>query len=247
LVNASLLNSAATFQSNVYRIHRLGGLLWVMEWVFIFLPFLFHAVLGLIIIRGGSPNVGNYPYGANVRYTIQRVTAIIALFFISWHVFHMHGWFHFEGWVEKVADPLFGSQFRPFNAASSVALGMRPIVVPVLYAIGILACVFHLANGIWTMGITWGIWTSPGAQRRANWVCLAAGVVVVVLGAAALLGTQILAHDHERLREALDAEEQMMQAMLEHEEITEITLEQSEHKSWTKEELEAIRSEIGEE
>ena len=37
-VNASLLNenSAATFQANVLRIHGLGRLLWVVEWMFIF-------------------------------------------------------------------------------------------------------------------------------------------------------------------------------------------------------------------
>ena len=35
-----------------------------------------------------------------------------------------------------------------------------------------LSCVFHLANGLWTMGITWGVWTSPAAQRRALWACV---------------------------------------------------------------------------
>ena len=190
LVNASLLNSPATFQANVYRIHSLGGLLWVVEWGFIFLPLMFHAILGLIIIRGAVPNVSSYPYVNNVRYTMQRVSGIIALLFISWHVFHMHGWFHFEGWLQNVAEPLGGAQFRPFNAATSVALGMQGIVYPTLYAVGILACVFHLANGIWTMGITWGVWTSPGAQRRANGICLASGLAVAVLGMAALVGTQ---------------------------------------------------------
>jgi succinate dehydrogenase / fumarate reductase cytochrome b subunit len=239
LVNASLLNSAATFQSNVYRIHRLGGLLWVIEWVFIFLPLIFHAVLGLLIIRGGSPNVGDYPFAANVRYTMQRVTSIIALLFIGWHVFHMHGWLHFEGWVETVADPLFGSQFRPFNAATSVALGMKPLVVPILYAVGILACVLHLANGIWTMGITWGVWTSPRAQQRANRICVAVGLVVAVIGAAALWGTQTVARDLEDLQKVWKTEQQMMEAMLEHEEVKEMIKQQSEHKGWTKEELEA--------
>ena len=61
LVNASLLNSPATFQANVYRIHGLGRLLWVVEWFFIFLPLMFHAGLGVLIIRGSVPNVGNYP------------------------------------------------------------------------------------------------------------------------------------------------------------------------------------------
>jgi succinate dehydrogenase / fumarate reductase cytochrome b subunit len=227
LVNASLLDSAATFQSNVYRIHRFGGLLWVVEWVFIFLPLMFHGILGLLIIRGGLPNVSSYPYAANVRYTAQRVTGIIALLFISWHVFHMHGWFHFDIWLRTVARPLAGSLFRPFNAASSVSLGMQGVVVPTLYAIGILACVIHLANGIWTMGITWGVWTTPGAQRRANGVCVGIGLVVAVLGLAALAGTQIVDLD-----KALESERRMVDVMLEHEEIKEDHIP---HKSWAAE------------
>ena len=35
-----------------------------------------------------------------------------------------------------------------------------------LYPIGILAATFHLANGFWTAGITWGLTVSAGAQRR---------------------------------------------------------------------------------
>ncbi len=33
-----------------------------------------------------------------------------------------------------------------------------------LYSVGVLSCVFHLANGIWTFGITWGLWITPEAQ-----------------------------------------------------------------------------------
>ena len=164
-VNASILNSPATFQSNVYQIHSLGRLLPLVEWTFIFLPLIFHAVLGVAIIRGGLPNVGSYQFSGNVRYVLQRVTGIIAFLFIFWHVFHMHGWFHNDWWMRTVAEPLGGAQFRPFNAASSVMIAMSGVVRPVLYAIGILACVFHLANGIWTMGITWGVWVSPAGQR----------------------------------------------------------------------------------
>ena len=31
---------------------------------------------------------------------------------------------------------------------------MQETIVPVLYTVGVLSCVFHLANGVWTMGIT---------------------------------------------------------------------------------------------
>src|SRR6185436_13411010 len=107
-------------------------------------------------------------YVNNVRYTLQRATGMIAFFFILWHVLHMHGWFHAKWWVEGIAEPLGGANFSPFNAASTMGAAMNGFVVPLLYAIGVLSCVFHLANGIWTMGITWGIWITPAAQRRAN-------------------------------------------------------------------------------
>ena len=58
---------------------------------------------------------------------------------------------------------------------------MNGFVVPFLYAIGVLSCVFHLANGIWTMGITWGVWISPAAQR-ANVVCAVFGVGLAAVG-----------------------------------------------------------------
>ncbi len=186
VVNASLLSGASTFQKNVYQIHSLEGALLAVEWGFIFLPILFHAFFGIVIIWGGLSNTGSYPYANNFRYTAQRATGIIAMVFIFWHVFHLHGWFHFEGWVENVAKPLGGANFKPFNAASTLGMAMTSVVVQILYAVGILACVYHLANGIWTMGITWGVWTSPKAQQSATKVCAGFGVALAAVGLTAL-------------------------------------------------------------
>ncbi len=187
-VNASVLNSAGTFQRAVYQIHSLGKLLPLVEWAFIFFPILFHGILGVAIIRGGLANAARYPYASNIRYTLQRASGLIALVFIIWHVFHMHGWFHFEGWLENVVLPLGGAQFKPFNAASTLGAAMQGFVIPVVYAIGLIACVYHLANGLWTMGITWGLWTSPAAQRRASWICSAVGLGLLAISMSALYG-----------------------------------------------------------
>jgi succinate dehydrogenase / fumarate reductase, cytochrome b subunit len=187
LTNASLMEGPATYQRLVYQIHALGKLLPLVEWGFIFLPILFHAALGVVIILGGRWNLIAYPYTGNFRYTLQRITAVIVLLFILLHVFHMHGWFHAEGWLQHVAHPLGGHQFRPYSAASSLGAAMNASpVLPVLYAVGVLAGVIHLANGIWTLGITWGIWTSPAAQRRANWICGAFGIFLAIVGMSAL-------------------------------------------------------------
>ena len=211
MTNASVLDSPATFQQNVYRIHSLGKFLPFVEWGFIFLPLIFHAVFGVVIVRSGMLNYGNYPTSENARYTLQRISGMIAFLFIFWHVFHMHGWFHNKFWVEAVAEPLHGAQFRPYNAASSLFLAMKSNLVTALYTVGILACVFHLANGIWTMGITWGVWVSPAAQRRANWVCVVFGIGLGIVGLSALGG----AKDIELLETALDDEDKMYKAHLE--------------------------------
>ena len=189
LTNASVLDSPAAFQRNVYQIHSLGAALPVIEWVFIFLPLLYHAIYGVLIVRGALPNSSTYKTTSNIRYTLQRATGMIAFVFIMWHVFHMHGWFHFDAWQKGVAEPLAGAQFKPFNAASTAAQAMRiSLIVPILYAIGVLSCVFHLANGIWTFGITWGIWVTPAAQRWATVACLVFGLGLAAVSMGALGG-----------------------------------------------------------
>lgn len=189
LTNATVLDSPATFQKNVFNIHSLGKLLPLVEWGFIFLPLLFHAFVGIAIMRSGVSNSGKYTTSSNVRYTLQRATGMIAFFFIMWHVFHMHGWFHFDAWIKNVASRLGGAQFSPYNAASSAGAAIQAsMLVQILYAVGILSCVFHLANGLWTMGITWGVWVSPAAQKRANYFCGAFGLALAFVGMSALVG-----------------------------------------------------------
>ena len=60
--------------------------------------------------------------------------------------------------------------------------------IKVIYAVGLLAVVYHFANGLWTQGITWGLWTSASAQRRAGWVSVVVGVGLTVVGFSALWG-----------------------------------------------------------
>jgi succinate dehydrogenase / fumarate reductase cytochrome b subunit len=178
LTNASVLAGPGAFQSRVNLIHSLGPLLVPIEWAFIFLPMLFHATVGFVIIANGMPNVGSYPYAGNFRYMLQRATGMIAFAFILWHVVHLH-------WMGR---PLGGGQFDEHHAASSTAAALASPLVTVLYAIGILSAVFHFANGLWSLGITWGLWTSPAAMQRANAVSVVVGVALAAAGLGALGG-----------------------------------------------------------
>lgn len=175
LTNASVLNGTASFQQNVDRIHSLGRALPVVEWVFIFIPLIFHAGYGFVRIYDSQANAAEYPYPKNIRYTMQRITGMVAFVYILFHVAQLH---HLG----------FG-QFNPEHATSSAAEAIGSTYwMQAIYVVGVLACVYHLANGIWTSGITWGIWTSPAAQRRADYVCWGIGFLVAVIGLSALIG-----------------------------------------------------------
>ncbi len=191
LTNASVLAGAGSFQSRVNLIHSLGPLLVPVEVAFIFLPMLFHAVIGFVIIFNGLPNVGSYPYVGNIRYSLQRATGMIAFVFIIWHIIQLH-------WL---GAPLGGGQFDPHHATSTAAAALRPMWVTALYAIGVLSVVFHFANGLWTQGITWGIWTSPAAMQRANVVSVVVGVALAAAGLGALAGMRVVDIDQARVTE----------------------------------------------
>lgn len=178
LTNASVLGGAGAFQSRVDMIHSLGPLLVPIEWAFIFLPMLFHATVGFIIISTGLPNVGSYAYMGNVRYTLQRATGMIAFVFILGHIWQLH-------WM---GSPLGGGRFDPHHATSSTAAALASPLATILYVIGVLATVFHFANGLWTLGITWGLWTSPAAMRRANAVSVVVGLALAAAGLGAIGG-----------------------------------------------------------
>ena len=184
--NASVLGGADVFQGNVDKIHALGPLLPLVEWVFIFIPLLFHAIIGVVIIQGGVPNTSSYPTVGNIRYTLQRATGMIAFVYILAHVLHMHA---MAEPLKNLVSPDLFAQFDEHAATESTAAAIQTALwIQIFYAVGVLACVYHLANGLWTMGITWGLWTSPEAQRRASAVCTAVGVGLAVVGLAALLG-----------------------------------------------------------
>ncbi len=184
--NASLLNGTQTFQRAVFLIHSPGKLLPLIEWGLIFTPLIFHAVIGIWIAKSGKSNSSQYRFRSNKRYTWQRWTGFIALVYLFFHILHLHGWFHISAW-EAIIRPLGFGMFRPFNAASSLVRAMQEwgYVWPAFYLVGMLACVYHLANGLWTSGITWGLWISPTAQARASKLCTVIGCGLAVLGVSA--------------------------------------------------------------
>lgn len=168
------------FQQQVDRIHALGPLLIPVEILFIFIPIAFHAGLGVKIWLESKPNTMYYPYLANFRYMLQRVTGVIALIFIAVHLWHMH-------WLGGYFG---GGYFDPHDASRTAAGALQSgkwWAWP-LYQVGIVSAVYHFANGIWTSLITWGITIGRDAQRKAGYVCAVFGIALAATGLIAMRG-----------------------------------------------------------
>ncbi|MEL6110336.1 MAG: succinate dehydrogenase cytochrome b558 subunit, partial [Planctomycetota bacterium] len=207
--NASMLNGVQTFQWAVFMIHAPGKLLPLIEWGLIFLPLIFHAGVGVWIARTGRANSSQYQFTSNRRYSWQRWTGFIALIYLFLHILHLHGWFHADWWISSINNVGLG-QFRPYNAGSTLADAMNwgyGVIWPPIYLVGVLSCVYHFVNGIWTAGITWGLWVSPPAQERATKACVALGVVLTVLSLAAWAGAVL--PDDEDVQEMRVVEDRM--------------------------------------
>jgi succinate dehydrogenase cytochrome b subunit len=181
LANASILaaKDGSEYQNAVDRIHLLGPLLVPVEIAFIFAPLAFHAIVGIAIWLTAKSNAQHYKKFSNFRYTLQRSTGILAAAFIVYHLWQMH-------WMGK---PLGGGIFDDHDAANSAAAAIQSAVwIQIVYGVGVTACVFHFANGIWTSLITWGITIRPRTQQVSGYICATFGVVLWLVGLGALRG-----------------------------------------------------------
>src|SRR5690625_641449 len=72
-------NKAAGFMGNL-------PFVLVLETVIIYLPILFHAILGVYIVFVARNNVKRYGFFRNWMFYLQRITGVVTLVFIAWHV-----------------------------------------------------------------------------------------------------------------------------------------------------------------
>ncbi len=153
-----------------------GPLLPLAELFLIGLPIAFHALYGIHIAYTAKSNVLSYSYVRNWNYLLQRVTGIILLLFITAHVLTMR--FGIGGLGLAVAH-------HPDQAFTIVQYWLAQPLVMAFYVLGIFSAAFHLANGLWTFAIVWGITVSTRSQQAFSYACAVFGVAVFAIGVRA--------------------------------------------------------------
>ncbi|WCK53705.1 succinate dehydrogenase cytochrome b558 subunit [Aneurinibacillus sp. Ricciae_BoGa-3] len=177
LTNYYATRGEAAFET---RVSFLEGLpfLSLIEIVFIFLPILYHGIYGLYIAFQAKNNVGNYGYFRNVMFMLQRVTGVITLIFIAWHV-----------WETKIQLVMGTTQASGLFKAMNDILA-NPLMLT-FYIIGLLCAIFHFANGLWSFGVSWGITVGPRAQRISTYVTI---IIFILMSAMGLMALFAFAH-----------------------------------------------------
>ena len=148
----------------------------VLEWVFIFIPLLYHALYGIWIWYRGDSNVSEYPWSGNWLYTSQRWTGIIAFAYILYHVIDMR----FMG------VHLMGGGYN--NAFSKVWFDFQNPWVVAIYVIGIVAASWHFSYGVWLFAAKWGLTVGDKARRKFGFVCLGLAIALVGIGLWSVTG-----------------------------------------------------------
>ncbi|ASA97761.1 MULTISPECIES: succinate dehydrogenase cytochrome b558 subunit [Anoxybacillus] len=161
---ADAFNKAAAFMEQLpFR--------YFLEIFVIFLPLLFHAIYGLYIAFTAQNNVSRYGYFRNWMFMLQRLTGIITLIFVVWHV-----------WETRV-QAAFGADVNYDMMANIVA---NPFMLA-FYIVGIVSAVFHFANGLWSFFVSWGITVTPRSQQISTYVTMGIFVALSIVGIRAIL------------------------------------------------------------
>lgn len=142
-----------------------------LEWFIIYIPLMFHAFYGIYIAFTAKNNVQRYSTFRNWMFMLQRITGVFLVVFIAWHIFETR--IQKALGVEVNFDMMAEILANPFMLA--------------FYIAGVIAATFHLANGVWSFLVSWGITQSPRSQTIVTYITIGIFLVLSVIGVQALL------------------------------------------------------------
>lgn len=160
---AEAFNNASDFMGNL-------PFVLFLEWIVIYIPLMFHAFYGVYIAFTAKSNVKRYGTFRNWMFMLQRITGVFLVIFIAWHIYQTR--------IQKA----LGADVDYDMMADILA---NPFMIA-FYIAGVIAATFHLANGLWSFLVTWGITQSPRSQRIVTYISLAAFVILSVIGVQAI-------------------------------------------------------------
>jgi len=134
----------------------------------VLVPLAIHTVWGIGRIFSAKPNNVRYGAYANLKYLLQRLAAVGVLLFLGAHL-----------WLAMIHPRLMTGHGEAFADITHEMRFNPPTLV--VYVLGTLGVTFHLANGLQTAAMSWGLVTSQAALKRLEWVVLAVFLVLLAM------------------------------------------------------------------
>ncbi len=167
-INSGALLGECSFTEGVRRVNTLPYVHYI-ELFGIILPLAFHGALGAwMAVVGARYNSMQYNYARNWWYLVQRLTGLLLIFFVGWHL-----------WDTVIAKLLGEIRLEGFYGHLSRGMS-ADMVFLALFVVGTVAASFHLSNGLWGFCASWGLLQSRKAQRAGSWAFGLLGLVLVV-------------------------------------------------------------------
>jgi succinate dehydrogenase / fumarate reductase cytochrome b subunit len=167
--NYSALRGAEHYNEVAHALQVLPFAL-ALEIAVIIVPILFHGIYGLFVTATASPN--DKSYMRNWMYNLQRVSGVILFAYILFHL-----------WTTRFVNVAHHEDVNLFATMQGVVHNRWLLAFTIL---GILSATFHLANGIWSFSIVWGITVSARSQRLMQYASIVVFVILSYIGVRAI-------------------------------------------------------------
>jgi len=163
--NLAAFQGAAAWQSAVTTYpHPIAQLVTL---VVVLLPLGLHTAWGIGRLTTSKPNNLRYGFYANLKYFLQRLSAVGVLLFLGAHL-----------WLAMLRPRLVEGHAEAFDDIAHEMHFHTPTLV--VYVLGTLGVAYHLANGLQAAAMGWGVVGTRRAVKQLEWV--AALSFVVLLG-----------------------------------------------------------------
>jgi succinate dehydrogenase / fumarate reductase cytochrome b subunit len=141
--------------------------------VVVLLPLVLHTIWGIGRLATSRPNNVRYGFYSNLKYLLQRLSAIGVLLFLGAHLWRalLHPRL-VEGHAEVFADM---AQEMRFNTPTLI-----------VYVLGTLGVAYHLANGAQSFCMGWGVVSSQRGLRRLEGLTLVSFLLLLVMAWGAI-------------------------------------------------------------
>jgi succinate dehydrogenase / fumarate reductase cytochrome b subunit len=171
--NLSAFKGAEAWQANVTQYQHPVSLL--ITSLIVLLPLALHTIWGIGRLRTSRPNNTHYGYFANLKYLLQRLSAVGVLAFLGAHL-----------WLAFLHPRIVEKRPEPFADIAAEMYHHPPTLI--VYLLGTLGVAYHIGNGVSGLAWSWGVVATRKALRRADQLSIVVFVVLLVMSWAAIYG-----------------------------------------------------------